>query len=51
MARHKANHIQVAYATDADAADRAMLVKAAMADAMGMDVYVCGTRKGGEAWD
>ena len=47
MARHKANHIQVAYANDADAADRAMLAKAAMAEAMGMDVYVCGTRKDG----
>jgi hypothetical protein len=50
MARHKANHIQVAYANDADAADRAMLAKAAMADAMGMDAYVCGTRKDGSSW-
>jgi hypothetical protein len=50
MARHKANHIQVAYATDADAADRAMLAKASMARAMGMDVYVCGTRKDGKPW-
>ena len=51
MARHKANHIQVAYAHgDADA-DRAMLAKAAMADALGMQVYVCGTRKDGKGWD
>ena len=51
MARHKANHVQVAYADGADAADRAMLAKAAMAEAMGMDVFVCGTRKGGRSWD
>ena len=51
MGRHKANHIQVAYANDADAADRAMLAKATMADAMGMDVFICGTRKTGQAWD
>ena len=50
MARHKANHIQVAYANSPEEADRAMLAKAAMADAMGMEVYVCGTRKGGEGW-
>ena len=51
MARHKANHIQVAYANDADDADRAMLAKAAMAEALGMDVNVCGTRKNGKPWD
>jgi hypothetical protein len=51
MARHQANHIQVVYANNADAADRAMLAKAAMADAMGMDVFVCGTRKDGTEWD
>jgi hypothetical protein len=50
MARHKANHIQVAYANSAIEADRAMLVKAAMAEALGMDVFVCGTRKDGKAW-
>ncbi len=50
MARHKANHIQVAYAaSDADA-DRAMLTKAAMADALGLKVYICGTRKNGKKW-
>jgi hypothetical protein len=51
MARHKANHIQVAYADSAQAADRAMLAKAAMADALGMSVHVCGTKKNGERWD
>ena len=50
MARHKANHIQVAYADDAAAADKALLAKAAMAEAMGMDVSLCGTRKNGKSW-
>ena len=50
MARHKANHIQVAYANTAADADRAMLAKAAMADAMGIKVYICGTRKSGKRW-
>ncbi len=45
MARHKANHVQVAYANSAEEADRALLAKAAMADELGMDVYLCGTRK------
>jgi hypothetical protein len=51
MARHKANHVQVAYASSAADADRAMLAKASMADAMGMKVSICGTRKDGKAWD
>src|SRR5204863_3540288 len=34
MARHKANHIQVAYANSPADADRAMLAKASMAEAM-----------------
>ncbi|MCX7424496.1 MAG: fucose isomerase [Planctomycetia bacterium] len=50
MARHKANHIQVAYANSAKEADDAMLAKAALADAMGMHVSICGTRKGGKEW-
>ena len=33
MAKHKANHVQVAYAPDADAADRAATAKAAFFDA------------------
>jgi hypothetical protein len=44
MARHKANHIQVAYATDAAAADRCALAKAALARALGIEVAFCGTR-------
>lgn len=46
MARHKANHIQVAYAPDAAAANRALAVKAAMLREMGVDVSICGTRHG-----
>ena len=50
MARHKSNHIQVAYATTAAKADQAMLAKAAMADALGLEVAVCGTRANGRGW-
>jgi hypothetical protein len=50
MARHKANHVQVAYATSAEAADRALLTRAAMADALGIHVHLCGTRKDGSGW-
>jgi L-fucose isomerase, C-terminal domain len=50
MARHKSNHIQVAYANSAAEADRVMLAKAAMADALGLEVYLCGTRKTGKKW-
>ncbi len=50
MAKHKANHIQVAYADDARSADAAALAKAALADAMGIRVFLCGTRKGGKPW-
>jgi hypothetical protein len=50
MARHKANHVQVVYATDAEAADRALMAKASMAAALGLEVAVCGTRKGGSGW-
>lgn len=42
MARHKANHIQIAYATSAEAADRAMSAKAALARALGITVWRCG---------
>jgi len=49
MARHKANHVQVAYATDAAAADRCALAKAAAARALGIEVAFCGTRGHGES--
>jgi L-fucose isomerase-like protein len=50
MAKHKANHIQVAYGTDARTADAALMTKAVMAAALGIRVNVCGTRKAGKAW-
>ncbi len=50
MARHKSNHIQVAYAKTAEDADRAVLAKASMASAMGMEVALCGTNKDGANW-
>lgn len=50
MARHKSNHIQVAYANSAAEADQAMLTKAAMAQTLGMEVAICGTRKDGASW-
>jgi hypothetical protein len=50
MAKHKANHIQVAYANDEKSADSALFAKAAMAEALGMKVNVCGTRKNGKPW-
>ena len=55
MARHKANHVQVAYANDAAGADRCALTKAAMARALGIEVNFCGTRGPGASpamrWD
>ena len=42
MAKHKANHVQVAYAKDAAAADRCLFAKAAFARELGMQVNVCG---------
>jgi len=43
MARHKANHVQLAYAPDAGSADRALIAKAAMFDRMGIKVNLVGT--------
>ncbi|MBC7812381.1 MAG: fucose isomerase, partial [Burkholderiales bacterium] len=42
MARHKANHLNVVYAPSADEADKAMSAKAAMLDALGIKVHLCG---------
>ncbi|SFD13297.1 fucose isomerase [Tropicimonas isoalkanivorans] len=42
MARHKANHIQVVYATSAEEADKAMYVRAALAQDLGITVSLCG---------
>jgi hypothetical protein len=42
MARHKANHLNVAYAPSAADADKALAAKAAMMQAMGIQVHLCG---------
>lgn len=42
MARHKANHVQLVYAPDAEAADRALLAKAAMFERLGVHVHLIG---------
>lgn len=42
MAKHKANHIQVAYANSAAEADLAALTKAALAKELGIAVNLCG---------
>ncbi len=46
MARHKANHIQVAYAPDTQAAGLALASKAAMFREMGIEVAICGSGHG-----
>jgi L-fucose isomerase-like protein len=51
MAQHQANHIQVAYATDTESADRALLTRAAFARHLGIQVNLCGTRKNSSPWD
>ena len=45
MARHKANHIQVVYATDEERAHQACRVKAADLAALGIQVHFCGDVK------
>jgi L-fucose isomerase-like protein len=47
MARHKANHMQIAYAHSAAEADLAMYTKAALAAELGIEAFVCGTRANG----
>lgn len=42
MARHPANHINVAYAPSAADADRALAVKAMMLSKLGLEVHLCG---------
>jgi len=42
MARHKSNHIQVAYAPDAEGAKLALVSKAAAFREMGLNVSICG---------
>ena len=42
MARHRANHVNVAYAPSAEMADKALATKAAMLAELGIKVYLCG---------
>jgi hypothetical protein len=42
MARHKANHLNVAYAPDAATADRALVAKAMFFAGLGVHVHLCG---------
>jgi hypothetical protein len=42
MARHKANHLNVAYAPTAEQADKALAAKAATFAEMGLAVHLCG---------
>jgi hypothetical protein len=48
MARHKANHVQVAYAHSSKAADLALYAKASLAAELGISVSFCGCRANGE---
>jgi hypothetical protein len=42
MARHPANHINVAYAPTAEVADKALAAKAVVFHEMGLEVHLCG---------
>ena len=42
MARHRANHLNVAYAPTSQIADQALAAKAAMMAELGIQVHVCG---------
>lgn len=42
MARHHANHVNVAYAPSAEVADKALAAKAAMMAELGIEVNICG---------
>jgi len=42
MARHRANHVNVAYAPTAEAAAKALATKAAMLANLGIHVHLCG---------
>jgi hypothetical protein len=42
MARHRANHVNIAYAPSASEADKALATKAAMLAELGITVHLCG---------
>lgn len=46
MARHKSNHVQVAYAPNAQAADLALATKAGVFRELGIEVSICGNHNG-----
>ena len=46
MARHRANHVNIAYAPDAQTADKALATKAAMLAELGVSVHLCGVGQG-----
>jgi len=46
MAKHRANHIQVAYAPDLAGAQKALAAKAAAFAELGIQVNICGTENG-----
>jgi hypothetical protein len=43
MARHRANHVNIAYAPTAASADKALATKAAMLAELGVQVHLCGS--------
>jgi hypothetical protein len=43
MARHRANHVSIAYAPSPPEATRAVVVKAAMLEGPGIQVHICGS--------
>jgi len=45
MARHHANHVNVAYADSAEAAEKMLAAKAAMMAELGIEVHLCGALK------
>jgi hypothetical protein len=47
MARHRANHGQVAYANSEKEADLVMAAKAALAAELGLEVSLCGAKPDG----
>jgi hypothetical protein len=42
MARHRANHVNIAYAPSAEVAGKALATKAAMFAELGVAVHLCG---------
>jgi hypothetical protein len=42
MARHRANHVNIAYAPSSEVADKALATKAAMLAELGVQVHLCG---------